>query len=149
MHNHADELKSLHTALIDSRNGYEEALKDAEGKGLTSLFARMITLRTDNAAALEKHLRAAGEEADQDGSFMSSVHRTVISVRSLFGDLDERILPGLIDGEERLKTYYDEAIKTAPANSSEQQLLRNQLDELNAIVAEMRTMKVAANKAQA
>lgn len=143
MENHADELESLHTALIDSRNGYDEALKDAEGKGLTPLFSRMVALRTENAAALEKHLRGAGEEPDKDGSFRSTVHRAVIGVRSLFGDLDERILPGLIDGEERIKSYYDEAIKTAPGGSSEQKLLRKQVDELNAVIAEMRAMKIA------
>ena len=38
MTEHADALKTLHTSLIDSRNGYEEALEDAEGKGLTPLF---------------------------------------------------------------------------------------------------------------
>lgn len=145
---HADELKSLHTALIDSCNGYDEALKDADGKGLTLFFSKMIALRRENAAALEKHLRAAGEEPDRDGSFMSTVHRTVIGVRSLFGDLDERILPGLIDGEERIKSYYDEAVKTAPAGSSEQQLLRKQLEELADIIAEMKTMNVAAKEAQ-
>lgn len=149
MENYADELKSLHTALIDSRNGYDEALKDAEGKGLTPLFVRMIALRTENAAALAVHLRAAGEEPDQDGSFMSTVHRTVIGVRSLFGDLDERILPGLIDGEERIKSYYEDAIKTAPSGSGPQEVLRKQLGELDAVIAEMKAMNAAAKKAQA
>lgn len=149
MQHDADELKSLHTALVDSRNGYDEALKDAEGKGLTPLFARMIALRTESAAALDTHLRAAGEEPDQDGSFMSTVHRTVIGIRSLFGHLDERILPGLIDGEERIKSYYEDAIKTAPAGSVALEILRKQLGELDAVIAEMKTMNAAAKKAQA
>ena len=42
---HADSLKSLHTALIDSRNGYQGALDDSKGKGLFSLFREMINLR--------------------------------------------------------------------------------------------------------
>ena len=37
------DLKSLHTAAIDARHGYEEALKDAEGHGMTPLFRDMIS----------------------------------------------------------------------------------------------------------
>ena len=33
-----DTLQSLHKSLVDSRHGYEEAVEDAEGKGLTPLF---------------------------------------------------------------------------------------------------------------
>ena len=43
-------------ALIDSRNGYEEALKDAEGRGLTSLFREMIALRNGDADEIAARL---------------------------------------------------------------------------------------------
>ena len=91
---HVEEMKSLHTALIDSRNGYQKALEDAEGRGLTPLFRDMVARRGEDARELETLLRSAGEEPDTDGSFMSTVHRTIMSVRSLFGGIDESILPG-------------------------------------------------------
>lgn len=31
---HLDHMKSLHTTVVDTRNGYEKAVKDPEGKGL-------------------------------------------------------------------------------------------------------------------
>jgi hypothetical protein len=37
-------LKKLHTAAIDARNGYQEALDDAKGQGLSGLFAEMVDL---------------------------------------------------------------------------------------------------------
>ena len=77
---HAESLKSLHTALIDSRNGYQEALDDAKGKGLSGLFREMIDLRNHDAAQLAQGLRLLGEKPDQDGSFMTTVHRAVIKV---------------------------------------------------------------------
>lgn len=40
------DVSSLHTAAIDARNGYTEALEDAEGKGLTAVFQDMIQLHT-------------------------------------------------------------------------------------------------------
>ena len=86
-----DHLKSLQTGAIDARNGYEEAL---EGQQLS----------------------AAGEKPDESGSFMSTVHRTIMDVRSLFGGLDDSVLPGLIDGEKRNVAAYDEALnKTRPS----------------------------------
>jgi uncharacterized protein (TIGR02284 family) len=113
MTEHVDALKSLHTSLIDSRNGYEEALEDSEGKGLAPLFRKMVELHDRHATELAERLSALGEEADEDGSFMSTVHRTVISIRSILTGLDESILPGLIDGEERNLRAYDEAIDSA------------------------------------
>ena len=52
MQNEFDALTSLHTALIDSRNGYDEALKDAEGKGLVPLFREMSAPHSKHAADL-------------------------------------------------------------------------------------------------
>ena len=94
-----DALKSLHTALIDRRKGYEEALEAAEGRGLTPLFREMVAMRFEHADQLAGLLTAADEKVDDDGSFMAIVHRAVISVRSAVTGLDESILPGLIDGE--------------------------------------------------
>jgi len=126
MTKHVDALKSLHTSLIDSRNGYEEAVEDSEGKGLAPLFRKMFELHDRHAAELAEHLSALGEEADQDGSFMSTVHRTVISIRSIVTGLDQTILPGLIDGEERNVHAYDEAIGLAPPASPEHRTLVSQ-----------------------
>jgi uncharacterized protein (TIGR02284 family) len=142
---HVEEMKSLHTALIDSRNGYQKALEDAEGRGLTPLFRDMVARRGEDARELETLLRSAGEEPDTDGSFMSTVHRTIMSVRSLFGGIDESILPGLIDGEERIRGYYDDAIKTVPDGSAEHQVLTAQRHELDGIIADMKARTFAAS----
>lgn len=129
-----DELKKLHTAAIDARNGYEEALEDAEGRGLTQLFRQMISLHTTNADELARALTSAGEQADDDGSFMSTVHRAIMGIRGLFGGLDASVLPGLIDGEKRNLKRYDEALASAPTQDP---LLRSQRERIAAKVQEM------------
>jgi uncharacterized protein (TIGR02284 family) len=138
MTEHIDKLRSLHTALIDSRNGYKEALKDADQHGLTSLFSEMITLRTAHSEALAEELTDLGERVDERGSFMSTVHRAVISMRALFGGLDRSVLPGLIDGEERIIGYYDDAILASPQGVSETILMIEQRDVLRRKIGEMR-----------
>lgn len=142
MADHVDQMKSLHTTVVDARNGYEEALKDAEGKGLSPLFREMIALHQDHAQALAADLARHGEEVDDQGSFMSTIHRTVISIRSLFGGLDESILPGLIDGEERVVEYYDEALKDCPP--SETEMLSKQRAALKTKIAAMKLLEIKA-----
>jgi uncharacterized protein (TIGR02284 family) len=137
-----DHLKTLHTSAIDARNGYEEALEDAEGKGMTPLFRDMISLHDNNAAELAGELTKAGETPDDDGSFMSVIHRTIMNVRSLFNGLDGSVLPGLIDGEKRNVDKYDDALKT-PGASAVAAMLTAQRDKIQQKIALMEAKKAA------
>lgn len=130
-----DALSSLYTALVDSRNGYEEAAKDAGKTGLVSLYEEMIALRRQSLAELEPLLTKAGITPDKGGSFMSTVHRTIISFQSMLTDLDETVLPGFIDGEKRILKTYDEAI--AQSGDPDREILTRQRGELVARIAEM------------
>lgn len=133
-----DRLKRLHATLIDSRNGYDEALADAEGKGLTTLFQEMKAIHSKDADDIGRLLLRHGETADSQGSFMSVVNRTIISVRSLFSDLDEKILPGLIDGEERVISYYNEVIEIVPSRDPDFSVLSEQREALLQKIAGMK-----------
>jgi len=137
-----DELKTLHTSAVDARNGYREALKEAEGKGMSPLFADMIKVHDGHASQLAGLLAKAGEEAGS-GSFMSTVHETIMDVRALFSGLDESVLPGLIDGERRNISKYDDAINGS-LPGPERAALEQQRTELQAKVTEMESMKAPA-----
>ena len=91
----------------------------------------------------EKAKREQEQQATQAlVHFLSTIHRTVISIRSLFGGLDESILPGLIDGEERVLGYYDEALTDCPP--SETAMLSAQRSALNAKINEMKARSAVA-----
>lgn len=139
-----DRLKSLHTSAIDARNGYREALEDAEGKGMTPLFRDMIALHEGSAAELGRELNKAGEKADDTGSFMSVVHKTIMDVRSLFNGLDESVLPGLIDGEKRNLAKYDDALAGASVPMDIANLLRVQRGTIEHKIAQMEQQKASA-----
>ncbi|WP_244594099.1 ferritin-like domain-containing protein [Rhodoblastus sphagnicola] len=141
-----DHLKRLHTSEIDARNGYEEALDDAEGKGLTPLFRDMIALHHNNIEELAGELSRQGERPDGSGSFLSTVHRTIINLRSLFNGLDDSVLPGLIDGEKRNVEKYDEALAAASA-SPIAAALAAQRDNIQQKIALMETRKAAVETA--
>jgi uncharacterized protein (TIGR02284 family) len=133
-------LASLHTSAIDARNGYREAVAKAEGKGLTPLFTEAANLHDKHAAELAGLLTERGEAPDGDGSFMSLVHEGIMDMRSLFGGLDESVLPGLIDGEKRNIASYDEAVEEARGDAK-QGLLRQQRTALSTFVDKMRSMR--------
>ena len=136
------ELKRLHTNAIDARKGYEEVLADAEGKGMTPLFRRMIALHSTNASELTGQLQKNGEMPNQDGSFFAHIHRTVFSIRALFGGLDESVLPGLIKGEQCNVAAYDDALKMCETPSDLCALLTTQRGRIETEIAGMRAVEV-------
>jgi uncharacterized protein (TIGR02284 family) len=143
-----DQLKSLHTSAIDARNGYQEALEDAKGKGMTPLFRDMIALHQDNATELARELTKANEIPDENGSFMSVVHKTIMDVRSLFNGLDESVLPGLIDGEKRNLAKYDEAVKAVAPASNVATTLTAQRGKIAQKIALMETQKAKLERVE-
>jgi uncharacterized protein (TIGR02284 family) len=135
-----DTLASLHTSAIDARNGYREAMKDAEGKGLSPLFSELAGLHEKHAGELAQQLAERGQTPDEDGSFMSVVHKTIMDVRSLFGGLDESVIPGLIDGEQRNVKKYEDVLKE-PGKTAVWDILSRQRAELAAAIDKMTAMK--------
>ncbi len=137
-----DHLKSLHTAAIDARNGYTEALEDAKGQGMTPLFAEMIALHTGNAEELAGELLKLDERPDDSGSFMTTLHRTIMSVRAMFHGLGSSVLPGLIDGETRNVKHYDGVLKESGMPAAVTQLLLSERARLLSAIAKMRAAEL-------
>ncbi|MBA2590700.1 MAG: PA2169 family four-helix-bundle protein [Alphaproteobacteria bacterium] len=138
----ADQLKSLHTAAIDARNGYREALKDAEKPhDLASVFQEMADLHQANATELHSLLIAASEQADDNGSFMSTIHRTIMDVRALFGGLDDSVLPGLIDGEKRNISHYGDALAAVAGDDEVAAILRGERSRIAAAITKLEFLK--------
>jgi uncharacterized protein (TIGR02284 family) len=143
-----DRLKSLHTSAIDARNGYQEALKDAAGGKMSPVFHDMMTLHDDNASELADELVKANELPDEDGSFMTTVHKTIMDVRSLFNGLDESVLPALIDGEKRNVSKYDEALEPRGTPANVVTMLTRQRDSLVQKIAQMQAMTAKGKSEQ-
>ena len=136
-----DSLKTLHTGLVDTRHGYEEALGDAHGEGLSPLFRRMVALHADGARAVAELLLARGVAVDDEGSFMSTVHRRVMDVRSMITGLGANIAPALIDGEQHNFSKYDAALGSSGLGASERETLGAHRARLTDAVADMRRLE--------
>jgi uncharacterized protein (TIGR02284 family) len=133
-----ESLKSLHTTLIDAEKGYETAIADATAPDMKALFERLSALHARAHADVHAILLEKGERPDESGSFLSLVHKTVISVRSAVKGLDRSSLPSFADGEERILGAYDQAIADAGPADPAVATLRRDREALAAAVAEMK-----------
>lgn len=139
-----DALKTLHTAMLDTREGYGVAEKDAETPALKTFFGQMIALRTKDHEAIHRALTQKGEKPDESGSFMATLHKTMTSARSAVTGINADALSPFISGEESMVEEYEKAIREASDDSETRNMLASQKDALAAKIAEMKAMKAAA-----
>ena len=133
-----DALKALHTSLIDAEKGYQTAIEDAKDPQMKAIFASLEALHAGAHADVHDILTANGELPDESGSFMSLVHKTVISVRSAVTGLEPSSLKSFADGEERIVELYDKAIVESAGSGNAPETLRRHRQALVAAIAEMR-----------
>jgi uncharacterized protein (TIGR02284 family) len=134
----ADTLSSLHQAVVDACNGYEEAVKDAKEPAMIALFNSMKALHEKHHSELHAALLASGQKPDDTGSFMSTVHRAVIGARAAVTGLGESALSSFAGGEVRLVAAYDRAMKEAGISAATAQILVRQRSEILANIQTMR-----------
>ena len=132
-------LKTLYTRLVDSRDGYEQAIERLDSESHKTLFRELHERRTRNAAQVRTYLAQQGEQMDDDGSILAAAHRTFLSLKdSVTGAGDEAVLKEVIRGEETLLSAYDEAIGDATGADPEYSFVVQQYNELKAKLDELR-----------
>ena len=139
-----DALKTLHTRILDSRDGYEKAKEDASKSSLKQLFDDMHDKRSRDHAQVHQFLTAKGEEPDESGSYLAAAHRTLVDLRSYFSKGDEAVLAEVIRGEESLMEAYDEALTAVGGNDPEYSWLSDQYMELKTKLDQIRGQHKAA-----
>ena len=131
-------LASLHTALVDACNGYQEAIARATATEVKVILQRVKALHDKAHAEIHEALLARGFRPDDAGSFMSTVHKAVISVRSAVTGLGDGSLSSFASGEERIVADYDKAIEGNPEDKALIAMLEGQRARLEAAIGEMR-----------
>lgn len=134
----AEALARLQVRIVDTLAGYDEIHKKCEPE-IAPLTADFIAAHETHEKALSQRLVALGREPDADGSFFSTVQRLVIKTRAVFDDIDDDILPSVVDGEERVLELYDDAIRTA-IEPSDRTMLDQQRGEIQSLTTRARAM---------
>ena len=101
----------------------------------------MVALKEKDHAELHGALTRLGEKPDEDGSFMSTVHKTVISVRAAVTGLGTNALSSFVMGEEQIVDAYDTALKDFASDPEIVATLTRQKATLLTKIAQMRQME--------
>ena len=109
-----DALSKLHTRSVDARQGYDTMLAKAEPE-FRPVVRQFHDLHSRHAAALAQIITVLGGAPDQDGSFMGTVNRTVVSLRAVFDEIDEDVMDAIRDGEERILEDFETALTKSTA----------------------------------
>jgi uncharacterized protein (TIGR02284 family) len=136
-----DSLRKLHTTLVDNRNGYETAVKDADTPELKALFTDMVALKETNHSELHDDLVKLGEQPDESGSFMSTVHQTVIDVRAAITGLGPGAISSFVTGEEQVVAQYDQALEDCAGDPAVTAKLTRQKQTLLAKIDQMKRLE--------
>ena len=99
----------------------------------------MICLHRTDHQELHQSLILAGEVPDENGSFMSVVHETVVGVRALTG-ISKKTLPAFVSGEQNIVEEYDDALCEMSSDPKITEILRRQKENLLAKIADMKKM---------
>ncbi len=132
-------LADLHTAIVDARHGYETAVDKAENPALVSLFRELHGLHGNAHSDVHTALTAKGIRPDDDGSFVGTIEKTMISLRSAFLGVDTGSLGSFASVEESVLGKYDEAI-SEERDASIAAMLRGHRERLAAKIAEMKRL---------
>lgn len=128
-------LIALHNRTVDAAKGFGTMVEKAE-PSFRDIAERFRKLHARHASDLARLLSDSGVEVDNDGTFMGTVNRAVVSVRAMFDEIDEDVMKQVRDGEDWLLQAFDKAIQeqNAPATPP----LRQMRDELVELLADPR-----------
>jgi uncharacterized protein (TIGR02284 family) len=136
-----ESLKKLHTALVNTRAAYELAFKDTDDEEVGRICKEMISLRHTDHQELHQSLILAGEVPNENGSFMSVVHETVVGVRAALTGISKKTLPAFVSGEENIVEEYNDALREASEEPNLTEVLTRQKKNLLAKITEMRKLR--------
>ena len=135
-----DALKTLLTRLVDSREGYRDAIDHVEGAHVRGILTQFMERRDRNAAEVRAYLTKEGHNVDEDGSILASAHRSFLDMKDeVAGSDDAAILAEIVRGEKVLLASYDDALSAAGGADPEYAFLAEQHASLKSAIAQLET----------
>lgn len=105
-----DALKTLHSRVIDSLDGYKEARTHIEGSETGAFVDRCIEEREGFHETIHRQLEAQGITVDESGSAAAKAHRGIFKIRDVLSSGNSGIYSECARGDEYLASSYDDAI---------------------------------------
>lgn len=133
---HLDVLIDLHTRSVDTLRGFEKMVDEAV-VSFRPTAERFRALHENHVIQLDGMVRDCGGMPDDDGSFMATVNRAVVSLRATFDDIDNDVMDQIRSGEDNLLAAFDRAV-AAPLPNPDQQAVTRMRAELAGLLDDTR-----------
>ena len=116
----------------ESERGFREAAERVSEESLARLFQRLADDRAGNAADLGRYVVINGESIQAEGSYLESLHRAWIAIRSALTANDSHALLREAErGEDHIKHAYEDVLKRT-AGSAMNDVLNSQYGNVKA-----------------
>ncbi len=103
-------LNSLTETVLDSVNGYEEAIKDAGQASYASIFTQGASERRQLAETLRSQVRTLGGDPEDDGSALAAAHRFFLDIKDKLTTGDKSVVDEVERGEDFIKDKFQRAL---------------------------------------
>ncbi len=106
-----DALTTLHTRIIDSRDGYRQAREQIDDHDTGAFVDRCIAERQAFHEAIHRTLTSEGVDVSEDGSAAAAAHRGIFRLRDAVSAGSSGIYHECARGDSHLKSAYDDAVE--------------------------------------
>lgn len=128
-------IKDLVETLEDGREGFKQGAEKLAKDGQTRLadtFRELSQQRATFSAELRRIAKTHGEDVDESGSMMASLHRGWMSLKdAVAGDDPEGVLDAAEQGEDHAKKEYADALKDNDLPVDLREVVERQSREVN------------------
>src|SRR5437868_2776606 len=127
-------LNSLITTTIDSANGFERSVEDADAEVYADLFRDFAGERRQVVEGLQQIVRSLGGTPNDDGSLTANLHRRWLDLRAaIAGDGGDRaVIEEVERGEDHLKAKYEEALRDEELSESARRAILDAYESVRA-----------------
>ncbi len=129
-------IEKLYTRMIDSRDGYNDALDSVSDGLLRTIMTELRNERAEFAQTLRSVFASKDIKLDEDGSLLASAHRMFVNLRDTLSKGDDAVLAEILRGEQSLRDLYEDAMKAVDTDA-EWSFLTHQRDRIDQGIARL------------
>ncbi|QDT36838.1 PA2169 family four-helix-bundle protein [Stratiformator vulcanicus] len=143
--NAVEQLQDLIQINIDSADGFRHSAEQIENVTISQYFRGVADERKQQAEQLQGFVEFSGERPRQEGSYLASLHRTIMDLRTaLTSDDLGAVLNEAERGEDYIKDAYKDTLKET-AGSPVNDVLQNHMESVIASHDRVRDMRDEVN----
>ena len=122
--------KSLTDTTFDSVEGYRTACEKADSPQLKQALQQRCQSREQTLQQMNAELERQGDELVTKGTVTGEVHQMWASITDLFESGDEAAAERVEEGEDYIRSKFEEALESGQLEASERQVVEQVYREI-------------------